>query len=39
VEVDETYWGDEEAGVKGRRTQDRALIIVAAEETGGASAP
>jgi transposase-like protein len=34
VEVDETYWGDEEAGVKGRRTQDRALIIVAAEENG-----
>jgi hypothetical protein len=32
VEVDETYWGDEEAGVKGRRTQDRVLIIVAAEE-------
>jgi len=26
VEVDETYWGNEEAGVKGRRTQDRALI-------------
>ena len=34
VEVDETYWGEEEAGVKGRRTQDRALIIVAAEENG-----
>src|ERR1039457_5059768 len=34
VEVDETYWGEEEAGVKGRRTQDRALIIVPAEENG-----
>jgi hypothetical protein len=34
VEVDEAYWGDEEAGVKGRRTQERALIIVAAEENG-----
>jgi transposase-like protein len=34
VEVDETYWGHEEAGVKGRRTQDRALTIVAAEENG-----
>ena len=34
VEVDEAYWGDEEAGVKGRRTRERALIIVAAEENG-----
>ena len=34
VEVDEAYWGDEEAGVKGRRTEERALIVVAAEENG-----
>jgi len=26
--------GDEEAGVKGRRTEERALIVVAAEENG-----
>jgi len=34
VEVDEAYWGDEEAGVRGRRTEQRALIVVAAEEKG-----
>lgn len=34
VEVDETYWGGEEEGVVGRLTQDKALIIVAAEEDG-----
>jgi transposase-like protein len=34
VEVDEAYWGDEEAGIKGRRTEQRALIVVAAEEKG-----
>lgn len=34
VEVDEAYWGDEEAGIKGRRTEQRALIAVAAEENG-----
>ena len=34
VEVDEAYWGDEEAGIKGRRTEQRALIVVAAEENG-----
>ena len=34
VEVDETYWGAEEAGVVGRLTQDKALIIVGAEEDG-----
>jgi hypothetical protein len=32
VEVDETYWGGEEAGAIGRRTELKALIIVAAEE-------
>ena len=34
VEVDEAYWGDEEAGIQGRRTEPRALIVVAAEENG-----
>ncbi|HEY6373018.1 MAG TPA: IS1595 family transposase [Candidatus Sulfotelmatobacter sp.] len=34
VEVDEAYWGDEEAGIKGRRTEQRTLIVVAAEENG-----
>jgi len=31
VEVDESYWGGEEKGVAGRLTEDKALIIVAAE--------
>jgi transposase-like protein len=34
VEVDEAYWGDEEAGVKGRHVEERSLIVVAAEENG-----
>ena len=34
VEVDETYWGGEEEGVTGRLTEDKALIMVAAEEDG-----
>jgi transposase-like protein len=34
VEVDETYWGTEEEGVIGRLTEDKALIIVAAQEDG-----
>lgn len=34
VEVDETYWGGEEEGVVGRQTEEKALIIVAAEEDG-----
>lgn len=34
VEVDETYWGGEEEGVIGRLTQDKAMIVVAAEEDG-----
>lgn len=32
VEVDETYWGGEEQGVRGRLTHDKALIAVAVEE-------
>ena len=31
VEVDETYWGGEEEGVRGRQTLEKALIAVAAE--------
>ena len=34
VEVDEAYWGGEEAGVSGRQTEEKALIVVAAEEDG-----
>jgi len=34
VEVDETYWGGEEAGVVGRLTHDKALIAVAAQADG-----
>lgn len=34
VEVDETYWGGEESGVRGRQTEDKALIAVAAEADG-----
>lgn len=34
VEVDETYWGSEEQGVIGRLTNEKALIVVAAEEDG-----
>jgi transposase-like protein len=34
VEVDETYWGGEEKGRHGRRTQKKALLVVAAQEVG-----
>lgn len=34
VEVDEAYWGGEEVGVIGRQTEEKALIVVAAEEDG-----
>ena len=34
VEVDETYWGGEETGAIGRRTELKAMIIVAAQEDG-----
>jgi len=34
VEVDETYWGGEEAGVIGRQTHDKILIAVAAQVDG-----
>jgi transposase-like protein/ribosomal protein L37AE/L43A len=34
VEVDETYVGGEEEGARGRQTQDKALVAIAAEEDG-----
>ena len=34
VEVDETYWGAEAEGVRGRQTVCKALIIVAAQADG-----
>jgi len=34
IEVDETYWGGEEEGVVGRLTEDKALLVVAAQEDG-----
>lgn len=34
VEVDETYWGSEEPGVRGRQTETKALIVVAAQQDG-----
>jgi transposase-like protein/ribosomal protein L37AE/L43A len=35
VEVDETYWGGQEAGVRGRGAVEKALIAVAAEAAPG----
>lgn len=34
VEVDETYWGAPEPGLRGRQIQDKAVILIAAEERG-----
>jgi transposase-like protein len=34
VEVDETYWGSEERGVRGRQTETKTLIVVAAQQDG-----
>jgi transposase-like protein/predicted RNA-binding Zn-ribbon protein involved in translation (DUF1610 family) len=34
VEVDEAFWGGREEGVIGRKTEEKALIVVAAEEDG-----
>lgn len=34
VQVDEAYWGGEEEGMVGRKTEKKALIAVAAEEVG-----
>ena len=38
VEVDETYVGGEEEGVRGRQTEDKAIVAVAARSTGEGSA-
>lgn len=34
VEVDETYIGGEESGARGRQTERKALVVIAAEEDG-----
>ena len=34
IEVDDTYWGAPEPGVRGRGAEKKALIVVAAEEDG-----
>ena len=34
VEVDETYVGGEEEGVRGRQTAEKAIVVVAAEQNG-----
>lgn len=34
IEVDETYWGAEEEGVVGRLTEEKAILIVAAQKDG-----
>jgi transposase-like protein len=34
VEVDESYWGAAEQGVRGRQIENKALIVVGAEEDG-----
>lgn len=34
VEVDETYWGGAEEGLRGRLIEKKALIVVAAQEDG-----
>ena len=34
VEVDETYWGSKEEGLRGRQTGNKALIVIAAQEDG-----
>jgi transposase-like protein len=34
VEVDETYWGSQEENVRGRQTENKALIVIAAQEDG-----
>jgi transposase-like protein len=34
VEVDETYWGGEEENVRGRQTETKALVVIAAQEDG-----
>jgi transposase-like protein len=38
VEVDETYWGGEHAGKRGRGAEGKTLIVVAVEDTSGTRA-
>ena len=39
VEIDGTYLGGLEEGVRGRQTEKKALIVVAAQEDGQVSHP
>lgn len=34
VEVDETFWGSEEKGMRGRQTESKVLVVIAAQEDG-----
>ena len=34
VEVDETFWGSEEEGMRGRQTESKVLLVIAAQEDG-----
>jgi len=34
VEVDETFWGSEEEGMRGRQTESKVLVVIAAQENG-----
>jgi hypothetical protein len=37
VEMDETYWGGPEPGLRGRQIEEKTLILIAAEENGAGS--
>lgn len=34
VEVDETFWGRQEKGMRGRQTESKVLVVIAAQEDG-----
>src|SRR5262245_1904797 len=34
LEVDETFWGSEEEGMRGRQTESKVLVVIAAQEDG-----
>jgi transposase-like protein len=34
VEVDESFWGSEEEGMRGRQTESKVLLAIAAQEDG-----
>ena len=34
LEVDETFWGSEEEGTRGRQTESKVLLVIAAQEDG-----